>query len=344
MALRHRARPFTWVEISVGQETISLPNEIIKTYLPNLWRRQSGRLMASGNINLERLAQGERRNVRLALSIILNALEAAKANHGVASELRWQLHEAWSNHATDDMDPEQEMCTTFCDVVELLKPGSAFGSNDEMTYALSEWFTTLAAEGDLHPRTMFRYVKALDRLRTDMTGPVLALLRCYDFRQSDLQRWTRRRFFRPATLKKLRSLMRSRPREGSVAPIHGLIRGGDLDPEQIWDLSQVDPDSIIIDLDRLNRIGYAPYSDSESEDGSYIPFDEPYLPPIDPVGLGPHHLGFPHHSQRLMALPPRTLPYRCRSPRLIEHDTTIARPGLPRRLPTWHNTVPRSIL
>lgn len=348
MALRHRARPFEWIEISVGRETISLPNEIIKTYMPNLWRHKSGRLMARGNIDLERLVQGKTKNVRLALSIILKAIEASKTGHGVASELKLQLDDARDNLAMNHMDPERAMCTTFCNVVKLLEPDLALGRNDEMAYAASEWFTTFAAETSLHPRTVLQCVRVLDRLRTDITGPVLALLRC-GVRQSHLHGWARRRFFRQSTLKKMRSLMRTRPREGLLVPSHGLIRGGDLDPEEVCYLLQHDPDAITIDLDRLNRLydgGYTTDSDSEPEDDFYIPghpLDGSHGIPIDHVGLGPHS-GFPHPYERFMAPQPRRLPYQCQSPRLIEHDAIIARPGVPRKLKTWHNTVPHSIL
>ncbi|KAI4178080.1 MAG: hypothetical protein LQ346_007572 [Caloplaca aetnensis] len=352
MALRHRGHGFRSIEILLGEETIRLPNEIIRTYLPNLWRYSGRRATIRGIINLERVMEGKPESKRLALSIILRALEASKTDRGVASELKLQLHLAHDRHVMNHPDPERAMCITFSNVVKLLEPRSLLGRNEELAYALSEWFTTLAAENILQQGTVIHYVKALDRLRAEMTGPVLALLRC-DVRDSHLQCWTRARCFRQTTLRKMRSLMASRPRQGLSLPNHGLVRGGDVDPLDVLDLYMHDPDSIMIDPRYLrpNRVYDGGYSTSDSasdsEDDFYTsryPLDHGYLPPVNGVRLGPHHLGLPDPRDRFLAPQARILPRRSQSPRLmIEHAPIIARPGPPRRLKTWHNMVSHSL-
>lgn len=304
MALQHHARPFQSTRIPIGADTISLPNEIIKSYLPNLWRFKGRRALARGHLNLERLVFGEGDSARIALSIILIALEASKTDRGVASELKIQLDDARDKYTLNRPDPERAMCRIFCNVVELLDPRSALGRHQEMAYAMSGWFTDLAAEGIMHSHTLFSYVQALGLLEADMTAPLLCFLRRIDVRSCDLRYWTRDRVFRQKTIRKMRFLLKSHPGEASLVPRDGLISGGDLRAKEIIKQWRRDPGSITIDLrpqrqGRLDDDGYATYSDSDLDDHFYIdghlPFDH-CSAPFDPVLCGHFPPGLPQYQ------------------------------------------------
>ncbi|KAL8760809.1 MAG: hypothetical protein Q9184_003013, partial [Pyrenodesmia sp. 2 TL-2023] len=108
MEVQRRTRHYRSIDIPIGEEMLSLPNEIIKSYLPNLWQRQGRRAMATGYLNLERFLQGKGENARMALSIILHALEASETGSGVGSELKTQLEGERKFCAMHAEDPERK--------------------------------------------------------------------------------------------------------------------------------------------------------------------------------------------------------------------------------------------
>ncbi|KAI4115721.1 MAG: hypothetical protein LQ345_003741 [Seirophora villosa] len=304
MALQRRARGYLIIEIPIGGEIIQLPKQIIKAYLPDLWRRNKRRAMRTGLLRLPRFGVRDSQQTQLALLIILHALEASATESGVASELKAQLDLARDRYTLKKADPEFSMCIIFWNVATLLQPRLGFGRHQEMAYAMSGWFTDLAAEGHVHERTLVQYVLALDQLEAEMTAPLLCLLRRVDVRLSAIREWSYQRRFRPATLKKMESLVKSRPRMDALGPSNQMVLGGDLHLSEILEQYKRDPDAILVNFGpkRHRRVdnGYYSYSDSDSysdcdyDEGLYTttqpPFS-PYRPPRDPVRLEPRQCG-----------------------------------------------------
>ncbi|KAL8960870.1 MAG: hypothetical protein Q9193_002495 [Seirophora villosa] len=304
MALQRRARGYLTIDIPIGGKIIQLPKQIIKAYLPDLWRRNKRRAMRTGLLRIPRFGVEDNHQTRMALLIILHALEASATESGVASELKAQLDLARDSYTLKKVNPEAAMCTIFWNVATLLRPRAGLGRHPEMAYAMSGWFTDLAAEGHVHERTLVRYVLALDHLEAEMTAPLLCLLRRVDVRLSEIRRWNYERLFRPATLKKLENLVKSRPRLGALGPGNQMVLGGDLNPSEILEQYYRDPDAILVKFGpkRHRRVddGYYSYSDSDSysdldyDEGLYTttqpPFS-PYRPPRDPVRLEPRQCG-----------------------------------------------------
>ncbi|KAL9011454.1 MAG: hypothetical protein Q9173_003699 [Seirophora scorigena] len=189
MALQRRARGYLIIEIPIGGEIIQLPNQIIKAYLPDLWRRHKRRATRTGVLRLRRFGVQDDQQARIALLIVLHALEASATESGVASELKVQLDLARDRYTLKKADPEFAMCTIFWNVATLLRPRKGLGRHPEMAYAMSGWFTDLAAEGHVHERTLVQYVLALDHLQAEMTAPLLSLLRRVDVRLSAFRKW-----------------------------------------------------------------------------------------------------------------------------------------------------------
>ncbi|KAI4145245.1 MAG: hypothetical protein L6R39_003882 [Caloplaca ligustica] len=304
MALQHHVRPYRNVDFPIGGEIIRLPNEIIKSYLPNLWRYQGRRAVSRGCLELEPLVRGRGTNARIALFIILRALKASQTQHGVAKELRMQLNAAGDTYALSAPNPERAMCNIFCNVARLLRPGSALGRHQEMAYAMSDWFTTLAAEYMIGPGTMFRYLQALDVIGADMTAPLHSFLRHMPVSQGKLQELASERLFRPRTLKKFTALLKDHQKKLrsrsplDLSPEEGVVSGRDLNWKELRQQWESDPDSVMIDLRPTQyRQGhsydsddsYSTYSDTDYDDCLYIH----RYPPLHrrPALLGPVSLG-----------------------------------------------------
>ncbi|KAI4127515.1 MAG: hypothetical protein LQ338_003173 [Usnochroma carphineum] len=303
MALQHHVHPHRSIEFPVGGDVIRLPNEIIKSYLPNLWRHQGRRARTRGYLKLESLVVGKGKNARIALSIILRALKASETQHGVASELKHQLDAARDNYTLNQHDPERAMCSIFCNVARLLRPQSALGRHQEMAYAMSSWFTVLAAEDMLHPSTMFGYIQALDLLHADLTGPLLSFLRHTRISQADLRELTAERLLRPRTLKKFKAMWKDHQkklrseRQLDVSLEDDVLTGRDFDWKQLKQQYDNDPDSIIIDLrpaqhrdfhDYDYYDGYTTLSDTDYDDQPYVyghPRFDQFLDGLPPANI-----------------------------------------------------------
>ncbi|KAL8996402.1 MAG: hypothetical protein Q9188_006577 [Gyalolechia gomerana] len=254
MALQHYARPYQHIEFPVGEDTISLSNATIKSYLPNLWRRNGRRAMTRGHIDLEELVIGKGKNARLALAIILYALKASESEAGVSSELKRRLDHARANCAATEPDPEQATHKIFKSVATLLRPYNALGRHNEMAYAMSEWCTVVVAEDDMHPSTIFQYILALDQLHADVTAPLHSLLRRCPISPAQVRHLAADRLLRQRTMKKFRNLWKDYQKSwGSKSHLRrsldsDLISGIYLDVEELIQQWEDDPDSITIDL------------------------------------------------------------------------------------------------
>ncbi|KAL8718290.1 MAG: hypothetical protein Q9225_004553 [Loekoesia sp. 1 TL-2023] len=286
--------------------------------------------MARGLFNLERLVTGTGNNGLIAINIILDALKESETQCGVATELKTQLDVARDSYAADKADPERAMCSIFCNVAEFLDPRYALGRQKGMAYAMSEWFTILAAENVIHPEILFKYVLALDKLRADMTDPLHAFLRYVDVHPSNIQDWAAWRVFRPRTLKKMKALSKGCHRKEGPAAGNHLYTGRDLHWKDIKDQWRHDPDSIIVDLGPKRHREYQHYED----DDDYSTFDDidydNRVCPCGPMRCN-HHSCLPH--QPLLGphpwIPP---PY---GPQW-QHPVLMAPPRLPSPMPMGH--------
>ena len=264
MALaRHRNSSYHTI-FPLGNASVILPNDIIKSYLPSLWRCHGRRALAKGYLDLEglRIVQGP--CCRTALTVLLRALEFSEAGHGVSSELKKQLDRSLTVHANNHhQPPELAMSKIFRNVAILVYET---GRNKEMAYAMAEWFAVFAAEHRIRTQGLVNYIKALDRLGADMKGPLHTLLREKRLSSSDVKFICRK--LRPSTRKNLRMLWREQtrlyqPRRAILPPREDLIEGGDLSIRDIIRIHQDDPDSIVVRLGPRHRI---PRVDLETDD------------------------------------------------------------------------------
>ncbi|KAL9016648.1 MAG: hypothetical protein Q9185_006021 [Variospora sp. 1 TL-2023] len=344
MALQRRARPHRIIEIPIGRDVVYLPKEIIRSYLPDLWRRNGRYAMRTGYLELPRFGVRDNQQTRIALFIVLRALEASATDGGVASELRTHLDFARRDCTLGGPNPERAMCRIFCNVATLLRPGHAFGRHTEMAYAMSGWFTDLAAEGELHEDTLLKYVIALDWLQAEMTAPLFCFLKQVDVRLIDLRHWNDDGLFRSTTLKKMKNLVKNRPRIATLATGGHLVRGGDLHLKEIMDQWKRDPNSIIVEFpperSRWADDGYSDHSDysgTDLDEGYYTTTPPPFSPCVplrDPAPFRPRQCGSllapcergwnPHAPMNLVRSPSS----------MLLGAPAVVRPGLPR----YHTT------
>ncbi|KAL8696626.1 MAG: hypothetical protein Q9201_007565 [Fulgogasparrea decipioides] len=310
---------------------VSLPKETVKSYLPRLWQLHGELASVDGFVDLEPFVAVRNEKTRIALEVILNALEDSEAGHGVATELKMQLDDAQNRYA------EPMMSRIFKAVADLLRQ---FGRHQEMAYAMSEWFTVHAAEEYIPPEIMFRYIVALDRLRADMTAPLHSFLRRVCLSSADLRNPSTRRSLRPKTLKKLRTLWkdhRKTPQPARYAQGR-LIAGGDLDLEEVVQRYHHDPDSILVDPSPTKRLRRT-HNDFDDED-VYSRLSDAF-DDHDICGCGQRQLEHyrfsetcPRHGRRRRDLDTfehqaLLAPPRMRSPLLLEHDRPLHYLGRP---------------
>ncbi|KAL9032131.1 MAG: hypothetical protein Q9180_006681 [Flavoplaca navasiana] len=175
MAIPRHRNSWYHTTFPLGNTSIRLPNDIIKSYLPILWRSYGRRALAKGYLDLEglRIVQGP--CCGTALTVLLRALEFSEAGHGVSSELKKQLDRSLTVHANNHRQPpELAMSKIFRNVATLVYKT---GRNKEMAYAMAEWFAVFAAEHRIRTQGLVNYITALDRLGVDMKGPLHTLLR-----------------------------------------------------------------------------------------------------------------------------------------------------------------------
>ncbi|KAL8733778.1 MAG: hypothetical protein Q9181_003472 [Wetmoreana brouardii] len=309
---------------------VSLPKEKVKSYLPRLWQLHGELASVEGFLDLGPFFAVRNEKTRIALEVILNALEDSEAGHGVASELKTQLDDARSSYA------EPTMSSIFKAVADSLRQ---FGRHQEMAYAMSEWFTVHAAEEYIPPEIMFRYVVALDRLRADMTAPLHSFLRHVRLSSADLRSPSTRRSLRPKTLKKLRTLWKDHRKDLQPAR-HAqgrLIAGGDLDLEEVVRLYRHNPDSILADTGLTKHLRRThDFDEGDLYSSLSDAFDD-----HDICGCAQEHLeqqrlleNCPRHGRRRRDLdtfedPALLAPPRMRSPLFLEHDRHLHCPGRP---------------
>lgn len=344
MALAHRRN--VWHEhtrFPFDDLSIALPNKIIKSYLPRLWKYTGVRARAEGFLDLEGRGIVQGRYSHAALAVILRALKFSEAGRGVSSELKSQLDRALADHAHSPSF-DHVMSRIFNNVAKLV---CKTGHNKEMAYAMADWFQVYAAENYIHPESLFNYIIALDGLQADMTGPLHTLLREESLRSADVQIiW---KYLRPITRKKLTSLWNDhirtvKPRRAIRAPGHGLIEAGDWSWGEIERRYREDPDPIIIRLGRRHRAlrddfdtddDYWTDTDASSDDdGDYCPYAYGSPRVHDPSSF--HPLPGPSHAPPRLCGPPRFMvqPGHCSPlpPMGAAHlGPLVARPAAPRR-------------
>ncbi|KAI4277974.1 MAG: hypothetical protein LQ337_001357 [Flavoplaca oasis] len=352
MALpRHRNSSYHTI-FPLGDTSISLPNDIIKSYLPTLWRYYGRRALAKGYLDLEglRIVQGP--CCRTALSVLLRALEFSEAGHGVSSELKKQLDRSLTVHANHHQLPELAMSKIFRNVAILVYKT---GQNKEMTYAMAEWFAVFAAEHRIRTQGLVNYITALDKLGADMKGPLHTLLRETRLRSSHVETICGK--LRPSTRKSLRRLWRDQnrlhqPRRAILPPREDLIEGGDLCTRDIIRIHQDDPDSIVVRLGPRHRIPRDDFetdddystdtdTDTSDDDDDYCTNPDCWARVHDPSSFHPFNgLPFvPHHVNGLAPIMPPP-PRHFGSPLMgaAHPGLTMARPPLRRgfSLPAAH--------
>ncbi|KAI4265326.1 MAG: hypothetical protein L6R38_009502 [Xanthoria sp. 2 TBL-2021] len=317
-----------------GNASITLPNEIIKTYLPRLWSRARRRAQAEGYLDLEELGIVQGRYCHAALSVILRALKFSEAGRGVANELRRQLDRARADHAHHTPSLEYAMSRIFYNVAQLVRKT---GPNQEMAYAMAEWFEAMAVDRYIHPEFLFIYIIALDGLRADMTGPLHTLLREAPMRSADVQIICER--LRPITRKRLMSFWKDhikigRPRRAILPRGNGLIEGGDVCWGDIVRSYEEDPNSIIVRLGRRHRASrndretdddYSTDTDTSEDDDEYCPYAYGFPRVHDPSSFHPLH-GPLHAPPRLCGPPPFMIPLGRCIPPLLEAGPLPLRP------------------
>ncbi|KAL8782143.1 MAG: hypothetical protein Q9213_005647 [Squamulea squamosa] len=314
------------IDFPCGDKIITLPTEIIKSYLPRLWQSVGRWAKAEGWLDLEGLSIVQGRHCQKALHVILKALKKSQAGCGVASELKAQLDRVRADNANRAPSPEYTMSKIFSNVAKLVRK---LGPHQEMAYAMTEWFAIFAAERLIHPESMFQYIIALDRLRVNMTGPLHALLQDYHWDAADIQLICES--LRRPTGKRLISLWKDYKKQDSsrrsaLPPGRGLIEGGDICLRDILRQYRRDPDSIIVRVGSRNRKlrDWYDSDDGYLTDTDTIDDDEfrPYTlgPPRirDPSSYHPFH-GFPHVPHPLQYPDFPAPPRRC-SPLLLEAD------------------------
>lgn len=284
------------IQFLIGDRPISLSQKVIKSYLPRLWRSHARYAVTTGYLDLEEVVAVHSEARHIALLIVLNALQASETQLGVPSELKHELTHAMNHYAGHKESPEPLMSRIFTNVARYLH---LFSRHQEMTYAMSDWFTIYAAENHLSSRRLFDYVIALDFLGADMTAPLHSFLRRTRLTSADLHSPHLRRYLRPKTLKKLRTLYKDHKKELKPAR-NRLIAGGDLDLEEIVQQYLQDPDSIVVNPAPSKRHGCA----------------------HDDLGLCP----CAHTRQPALLAPPPRIP----GPSLLEHPGRSARPNMHR--------------
>ncbi|KAI4202293.1 MAG: hypothetical protein LQ350_002677 [Teloschistes chrysophthalmus] len=274
-----------------GYKIGTIPKELVKNYLPRLWASQVPFISATGYINLSSIVNTGSKHNLTAFHIICDILDVG-TDLGMATKLRKRLDNE-ADGCAHLIAPEQTMFKIFRDLAVLIRTCSR---HQELTYAMSEWFTLHAAETDLTARRLMEYVAALDMLRVDMTGPLHALLRQKHVPAATLRNLHRTTCLRPKTIRTLTNLQKNIKKELRPArhPNGGLIAGGDLRPEDIEDIWHVDPDAITIDLDRAAR-----HYRHEVDLHRHIP----HLPHLTIGDVYDEHHLHPHGPRAIAAMP-----------------------------------------
>ncbi|KAL8903143.1 MAG: hypothetical protein Q9171_007503 [Xanthocarpia ochracea] len=318
MALAHRSNfSHHHTEFPLSNKVIKLPNEILKSYLPRLWRLEGRWAKAKGYLDLEELGIVRGHYCQVALLVLLKALKASDSGYGVASELKTQLGRALADHASHAPSPGHAMAKIFGNVAKLIRKLSR---HQEMAYAMTEWFATFAAENNIHPEPMFHYIVALDQLRVNMTGPLRSLLRHGPLTSADITIICEP--LRPKTRKTLISLWKEHKKQGlsrrsTPSSEQRLVEGGDVCWRDIKRKYLQDPDSIIVRLGPRNRAVRDRYEtdDDYSTDTDITDDDDCW-----PYGHGQPHVRDPSSYHALHGSPPIL-----RRP-LIDHPPFLAQP------------------
>ncbi|KAI4250952.1 MAG: hypothetical protein LQ352_005162 [Teloschistes flavicans] len=287
----------------------TIPRELVKSYLPHLWVSQAPFLSTTGCIDLDPIVIRGHENTLTAFKIICDVLNNPGIELGVASKLRTRL-DAEADRCAHKVAPEHTMLRIFKDLADLLR---AFSGRQELTYAMSEWFTLHAADTDLSAGILMSYVAGLDDLRVDMTGPLHALLRRTHILPSTLRNLQQTNRLRPKTIRKLNNLQKNLQKELQPAKrrhANGrFIAGGDLRPEDIEEIWRNDPDAITIDLGRSSRrqrheLGLHAHIPHLNIDDVY---DDHHLYPHAPRAIAgsPWHDAYLPHRQAGLLGPPR---------------------------------------
>ncbi|KAL8711876.1 MAG: hypothetical protein Q9220_003820 [cf. Caloplaca sp. 1 TL-2023] len=329
----HRQR----IELQVGHDSITLPKETIKSYLPRLWRRNGHQALASGYLDLTVLVETRGTAAQTALCVILRALKDLEES-GVASELKAQL-----SMIEDRCASERSVRSIFHWIAKLLHPHGPLGCHREMVYAMSEWFSLHAAENTLEPEHIFAYIVALDWLQADMTGPLHSCLRQLSISPNDARRLSAHGLLRRKTVKKLYQLCQDDwKRNGHKRALvhsssHRLIEGGDLTIEDIIRQYQKDPDSILINLRSNHRRHPHRLQPKRSLPLMMEDFGVGDRCICAPGGMGHHHmhnqLALPHSPLLPFGHPPLLTPPRTPSPLMLMppvHAQFGHRPVFPR--------------
>ncbi|KAL8672843.1 MAG: hypothetical protein Q9168_002719 [Polycauliona sp. 1 TL-2023] len=325
----------------LGGSTIILPNETIKSYLPKLWRRYRDSAQARGYLDFQKLGYVRGPFTQDAARVVLKALQPSAFGDGVANELQNQLDNVLADRVHLHVElPKHTMSEIFGHVADLIR---MTGRHREMAYAMSEWFTRLAARCEIDALSMFSYIDALDRLGTSMTGPLRALLGQARLTSRDVRFY--RQNLRRRTVRELMELLkdydmdgRRSPRRSMIPAAPGLIRGGDLSLEELALIHRENPDSILYRVGRGRRRKASRnnfetdddyLTDSEtSDDDDFCP--HPHCNPRvhDPSSWhAPHGLPYiPHCLDGSHMHPSMTF-----GPRLLDAphpESMLARPGM----------------
>ncbi|KAI4260981.1 MAG: hypothetical protein L6R42_003813 [Xanthoria sp. 1 TBL-2021] len=347
MALAHRRNFWNQhTKFPVGKTSVTLPNEIIKSYLPALWSLKGRWAQTEGILDLEELGLVRGHSCRTALLVILKALRTSETSFGVANELKRQLDNA-ADQALRTPSPEHAMSKIFENVAWLIRKT---GQHPEMAYATSEWFSRFAARHELDMESMFSYVIALDQLRATMTGPLRSLLRQEPLTRADIRIMCRH--LRQKSSRELIRLwneqnknVRPRPRRSIHPSAERLVPGGALRLRDIERRYREDPDSIIVRLGRKHRASrndfeidddYSTDTDtSDDDDDEYCPYAYGFPRVRDPSSFHPLP-GLPHAPPRLCGPPPFMVPPGRCIPPLLEAGPLPLRPQFGR----FHSSYP----
>ncbi|KAL8853888.1 MAG: hypothetical protein Q9221_001359 [Calogaya cf. arnoldii] len=311
MALAHRHySQYQHTNFPVGDKSIDLRNETIKSYLPTLWSRRGRWAQTEGYLDLEGLGLVGGPLCRRALLVILKALKKSENGSGVGHELKGQLQDALVNHTHHTPSPEHTMSKIFSHVARLIRKT---GQHREMAYAMSDWFNCFAARNELDFESRFWYIVALDQLQTSMTGPLLSLLRQEPLTRAEVQLFCR--YLGARGRKELQQLWknhkfngRPRPRRPIRVSADGVVLGGDVGLEDVIRRYNQDPDSIVLRFGRRHRRiprhdfeaddDYSTDTESDtSGDDEYCPYAQCQPRVHDPSSFHPIH-GLSHVAPR----------------------------------------------
>ncbi|KAL9579010.1 MAG: hypothetical protein Q9212_005351 [Teloschistes hypoglaucus] len=294
----------------------TIPKELVKNYLPRLWTSQVPFISATGYIDLSSIVNTRSKHNQTAFHIICDILDT-DMGLGMATKLRKRL-DIEADGCAQTTAPEQNMFKIFKDLAVLIRTCSR---HQELTYAMSEWFTLHAAETKLTTFRLMGYVAALDNLRVDMTGPLHALLRQTHIPASMLRNLQRTARLRPKTIKTLRNLQTNIQKEFRPTrhPDAGLVAGGDLRPEDLEEIWRVDPDAITIDLHRASR-----HYRHEVDLHRHIP----HIPHLNIEDVYDEHRLHPHGPRAIAAMPWHA--------GHLPHPALLGPPRMPSPIPMIH--------